>query len=60
MTVFLPMGKIVASGATHNMYIYELPVMGGTGLYHNVRGTLTVTLLGSNPRRELLFFRLTI
>jgi hypothetical protein len=59
-TVFLPKGKIFVSGATHNMYIYELPVLGGTGLYNNVRGTLTVTYLGSSPRRELLFFRLTI
>ncbi len=59
-SVFLPRGKIVAEGAVHNLFIYELPVLGGTGIYDNVRGTLTVTFLGSGPRRELLLFRLTV
>jgi len=59
-TVFLRRGKLVAEGAVHNLFIYELPVLGGTGIYDNVRGTLTVTFLGSGPRRELLLFRLTV
>jgi hypothetical protein len=59
-TVFLRRGKLVAEGAVHNLYIYELPVLGGTGIYDNVRGTLTVTFLGNGPRRELLLFRLTV
>jgi hypothetical protein len=59
-TVFLHRGELVAEGAVHNLFIYELPVVGGTGLYHNVRGTLTITFLGDGPRRELLLFRLTV
>lgn len=59
-TVFLPQGKLVAEGITHNMFFYELVVVGGTGIYSNVQGTLTVTFLGSGPRRELLLFRLTV
>jgi hypothetical protein len=59
-TVFLRRGKLVAEGAVHNLFIYELPVLGGTGIYDNVRGTLTVTFLGNGPRRELLLFRLIV
>jgi hypothetical protein len=33
-------------------------VLGGTGLYDNARGTLTVTRLRKNPRRDLFLFRL--
>jgi hypothetical protein len=40
--------------------IYELAVVGGTGLYNNVRGTLTVTSLKQKPSRELLVFRLVV
>ena len=57
---FLPRGELVAEGVAHNLFIYELPVIGGTGIYSNVRGTLTITFLGNGPRRELLLFRLTI
>jgi hypothetical protein len=59
-SVFLQKGELVAEGVVHNLFIYELPVVGGTGLYSNVRGTLTVTFLGNGPRRELLLFRLTV
>jgi hypothetical protein len=58
--VFLPRGEIDAEGVIHNMFIYQLAVIGGTGIYDNVRGTLTVTFLGGGPRRELLLYRLTI
>ena len=34
-------------------------ITGGTGLYDNARGTLTVTAKGLKPRRELLLFRLS-
>jgi hypothetical protein len=37
-----------------------VPVVGGTGLYNNVGGTLTVTFLGGRPARQLLLFRLTV
>jgi hypothetical protein len=57
-TFFLPRGKIVVQGMVHNMLFYDLVVLGGTGLYTNVQGTLTITFLGGNPRRELHFFRL--
>ena len=60
VTVFLPKGKIVAEGAAHNQFIYRLAVVGGTGIYDNVRGTLTVTFLSGGPRRELLLFLLSV
>jgi hypothetical protein len=60
VSVFLPRGELSAQGVVHNLFIYELAVVGGTGIYDNVRGTLTVTFLGGGPRRELLLFRLAI
>jgi len=60
ITVYLPEGRIVASGAVHNLVLYSLPVVGGTGIYDNVGGSLTVTQLTSSPRRQLLLFRLTV
>ena len=60
ITVFLREGRIVASGAMHNLVLYSLPVVGGTGIYDNVGGTLTVTQLEGARRRQLLLFRLTI
>jgi hypothetical protein len=59
-TYFLPKGKIMVGGVIGSRLFYELAVVGGTGLYDNVRGTLTVTHLGEAPERELLLFRLTI
>lgn len=57
-TYFLPKGKIVISGPRTFREIFEVAVVGGTGIYENVRGTLTVTSLGGKPERCLLFFRL--
>jgi hypothetical protein len=59
-TFYLPQGRLVATGAVHNLLFYQVPVVGGTGLYDNVGGTLTVTFLGGRPARQLLLFRLTI
>ena len=59
-TVFLPHGKIVSQGVVHNLLFYEIPVVGGTGIYTNVGGTLTVTFLGARPTRQFLLFRLTV
>jgi hypothetical protein len=56
--IFLPKGKLVVGGILRYRQFYELAVLGGTGLYDNARGTLTVTRIGRNPPRELLFFRL--
>ena len=57
-TYTLPRGKIVVTGAYTFGQFHELAVTGGTGLYDNVRGSLTVTLLARNPERDLLVFRL--
>jgi hypothetical protein len=57
-TVFLPKGKLMVAGVLRYRQFYELAVVGGTGLYDNARGTLTVTRIGDSPPRHLLFFRL--
>jgi hypothetical protein len=57
-TYFLPRGRIVTSGIIMSRLIYELAVVGGTGIYDNVKGTLTVTSLGTG--QELLVFRLVV
>jgi hypothetical protein len=60
-TYVLPKGKIVAQGVIGSRLIYQLAVVGGTGLYDNVRGSLTVTSLQRRrPVRELLVFRLVV
>jgi hypothetical protein len=59
-TFTLPRGKIVVAGTVTFRQFYELAVIGGTGLYDNVRGSLTVTMLSRKPTRELLLFRLVI
>jgi hypothetical protein len=57
-TVFLPKGKLVVGGSIRYRELYELAILGGTGLYNNARGTLTVTRLQRKPRRQFLYFRL--
>ena len=59
-TYTLPKGKIVVTGSYTFGQFHELAVIGGTGIYDNVRGTLTVTLLNRNPERDLLVFRLIV
>jgi hypothetical protein len=59
-TFFLPKGKIVVQGPQAFPEFFEMAVAGGTGLYDNVRGTLTVTELGGRPVRFLIFFRLIV
>jgi hypothetical protein len=59
-TYFLPRGSLVVAGAIQSRLLYEIAVVGGTGLFDNARGTLTVTSTGLRPkRREVLVFRLT-
>lgn len=58
-TYFLPQGELVVGGSIASKLLYMQPVLGGTGLYDNVGGTLTVTSLGGKPPRQLLLFRLT-
>jgi hypothetical protein len=59
-TYSLPAGKIVVSGPVLFRQFFQLAVVGGTGRYDNVRGTLTVTSLGRKPRRDLVLFRLVL
>jgi len=59
-TYFLPRGKIVVAGSLRFRAFFKLAVVGGTDLYDNVHGSLTVTMLGRGPRRELLLFRLVV
>jgi hypothetical protein len=58
-TYFLPRGKMMVSGVIGSRLFYQLAVIGGTGLYNNVRGTMTATHIGE-PGRELLLFRLVV
>lgn len=58
-TFFLPKGRLVAGGSIRFPALYELAILGGTRLYDNARGTLTVIRTTQNPRRDILLFRLT-
>ena len=60
-TISLPKGELVATGRVRFRQFYDLAIVGGTRLYDDARGTLTVTRTTSHPRpvRELLYFRLT-
>ena len=58
-TYVLPKGSLVVTGAIDSRLLYEIPIVGGTGLFDNARGTLTVTSTHIRPRREVLVFRLT-
>ena len=57
-TYILPKGKLVVGGSLLYRQFYDLAVLGGTGLYDNARGTLTVTRTGRNPVRNAIDFRL--
>jgi signal peptidase I len=56
--IHLPKGDIVVGGSVKHPALYELAVLGGTSLYDNARGAVTVTRLGTRPTRELLLVRL--
>jgi hypothetical protein len=59
-TFDLPKGEIVATGTVRYRQFYDLAITGGTGLYDNARGTLTIIRTTDRPRpiREFLYFRL--
>jgi hypothetical protein len=57
-TYILPRGRIVVGGSIMYHRFYDLAVVGGTGLYDNARGTMTVTRTHRNPVRDLVVFRL--
>jgi len=55
----LPKGTLETAGILRSRLFYTQAVVGGTGLFDNARGTLTVTAKTLSPRREILLFRLT-
>lgn len=55
----LPRGMILTAGILRTRLLYAAAIIGGTGLYDNARGALTVTAKGLKPRREILLFRLS-
>jgi hypothetical protein len=57
-TFFLPKGKLFVGGTLRFRPFYQLAVLGGTGLYDNARGTLTVTRFARRPSRDIVLFRL--
>jgi hypothetical protein len=57
-TINLPKGELVATGTVRFRQFYDLAVVGGTRLYDNARGTLTVIRTTHRPTREILYFRL--
>jgi hypothetical protein len=57
-TYVLPKGKIVVGGSVLYTQLFQLAVLGGTDLYNNVRGTLTVTSISKQQRQDVLLFRL--
>ena len=55
----LPRGKLVVGADVRYREIYELAILGGTGIYSNAAGTLTATRIAVKPkRREYVIFRL--
>lgn len=57
-TYFMPKGKLVVGGSLLFRQYYDLAVVGGTGLFDNARGSVTVTRMGTRPVRDLVVFRL--
>src|SRR5579871_2121551 len=55
----LPRGTILTGAIVQSRLFYTAAITGGTGLYDNARGTLTVTATRLSPRREILLFRLS-
>jgi hypothetical protein len=57
-TYFLPKGRLNVQGPVRYRQFYELAIVGGTGLYDNARGTMTITRLSEKPQRSLALFTL--
>ncbi|MFL6028619.1 MAG: hypothetical protein ACJ74D_01130 [Gaiellaceae bacterium] len=57
-TYILPAGKLMVSGVLVYSDIYDMAVVGGSGTYNNVHGTLVVTRIRRNEK--LMVFRLTV
>jgi hypothetical protein len=57
-TYLLPKGQLVVTGTITTRLLYQIAIIGGTGVYESAHGTLTVTSTHLRPRREVLLFRL--
>jgi hypothetical protein len=57
-TYVLQRGRIMVQGTRQRRDFYVLAVVGGTGIYSNIGGTLVATTLNLGPRRERLLFSL--
>ena len=57
-TYVLPKGKVVVGGTLSYRQFYDLAVLGGTGLFDNARGTVTVTRTATRPVRDFVVVRL--
>ena len=57
-TYVLPKGNVVVGGTLSYRQFYGLAVLGGTGLYDNARGSVTVTRTHRRPVRDLVVVRL--
>jgi hypothetical protein len=57
-TYTLPKGTIVVGGSLLYRQFYDLAVLGGTDLYDNARGSVTVTRTGRRPVWNFIVFRL--
>jgi hypothetical protein len=51
--------SIVIHGVSRSQTFYQIAIAGGTGIYRDVGGTLTVIRYARAPVREQLYFRLT-
>jgi hypothetical protein len=59
VTIFMPRGRLIVGGSIRYQDLYELAVLGGTRLYDDARGTLTVIRTTRRPLRHIMLFRLT-
>ena len=57
-TYILPKGEIIVGGSMLYRQFFDVAVLGGTGLYDNARGTMTVTRTARKPVRDMIVFRL--
>ena len=55
----LPRGSIQTAGLVRSRLLFTQAIVGGTGLFDNARGTVTVTATSVTPRRDLVLMRLT-
>jgi hypothetical protein len=57
-TFQFPRGNIIVGGVRSSRRSYVLAVLGGTGLYDNARGSLSINQIGDDPKRDRVFIQL--